>query len=450
MPPHLEVPVPVRVLDPAAPAAAPARAADVVPVQRLASREAAVRSYHAAYPKNFVSGRGSHLQDAQGARYLDFFCGAGAMNLGHNPPVVKAALVEHLQGDALLHGLDLETPAREGLRQALDGVLVPRGLDYKYLSPGPTGANAVEAALKIARRATGRRGVIAFTGAFHGMSLGALGVTANRQVREASGAALPDVTFFPFPDPRHPWTEHSLAHLEHVLDDTHSGVALPAAVIVESVQAEGGVNPAPLEWMAGLVALCRSRGVLVIADDIQVGCTRTGTFFSFDAAGVTPDIVVLAKALSGVGLPLSLVLFRPDLDVLGPGEHNGTFRGNQLAFAAAAVTLPLLADPALGGEVLAKGALMQDLLRDQVAAAGIDATVRGRGLILGVDLVDTGRDTASRVQRECFRRGLLVEAAGRHDTVVKMLPPLNVEHADLHEGADVFGQALQAVLASPS
>jgi diaminobutyrate-2-oxoglutarate transaminase len=336
------------------------------------------------------------------------------------------------------------------LREALDSVLAARDMDHQYVSPGPTGANAVETALKLARRATGRSRVIAFTGAFHGMSLGALSVTANRSARAAAGTALGDVTFFPFPDVRHRWTEHSLAHLEHVLDDTHSGVDLPAAVIVESVQAEGGVNPAPLEWLRGLAALCRERGILLISDDIQVGCTRTGFFFSFEAAGVQPDIVVLAKALSGLGLPMSLVLYRRSLDALRPGEHTGTFRGNQLAFVAAAQALPMLTCPELANGVLSKGDAMAGLLTAELERAGLDAPLRHRGLILGVDLVQVSPDAATRVAAECFDRGLLAEPTGRHDTVLKLLPPLNVTLEHLEQGAAVFGDALRAVLATPS
>ena len=421
----------------------------LVPLQRQASEaattESSVRYYHGLYPAVFTRGQGTCLYDADGTRYLDFFCGAGALNLGHNDPALKQALVEYLQGDGLLHALDLETPARAGLRSALERILEDRDMDFQYVSPGPTGANAVETALKLARRATGRSRVIAFTGAFHGMSLGALSVTANASARAAAGTALDDVTFFPFPDARHPWTEHSLAHLEHVLDDTHSGVDLPAAVIVESVQAEGGVNPAPVEWLRGLAALCRARGILLISDDIQVGCSRTGYFFSFELAGVQPDIVVMAKALSGLGLPLSLVLYRRTLDALRPGEHTGTFRGNQLAFVAAALALPQLSSPELARGVLAKGDLMSGLLQRELDAAGLDVPLRYRGLILGVDLSAVSPTAAMSVTAECFARGLLVEPTGRGDTVVKMLPPLNVSAEHLEEAAGIFGQALRTL-----
>jgi len=427
-----------------------ARATRASAAKTAGSRESSVRYYHGVYPRNFVRGEGTWLYAEDGTPYLDFFCGAGALNFGHNHPVLKRALVDYLEGDGLLHALDLETPAREGLRNALDTLLEARGMDFQYVSPGPTGANAVETALKLARRATGRSRVIAFTGAFHGMSLGALSVTANRSARSAAGTALGDVTFFPFPDVRHPWTQHSLAHLESMLDDTHSGVDLPAAIIVESVQAEGGVNPAPLAWLRGLSALCRERGVLLISDDIQVGCTRTGFFFSFEAAGVQPDIVVMAKALSGLGLPLSLVLYRRELDALGPGEHTGTFRGNQLAFVSAALALPMLTSTELAGGVLSKGDAMAGLLTAELERAGIDAPLRYRGLILGVDLAQVSHDAATRVAAECFERGLLAEPTGRHDTVLKMLPPLNVKFEHLQEAAAVFGAALRAVVASPS
>lgn len=409
-----------------------------------------MRSYHRAFPANFVAGKGTELFDDSGRRYLDFFVGAGALSFGHNHPELKQTLIDYLAGDGLLHALDLETPARGMFRDAVQVVLDRRGLDWTFLVPGPTGTNAVEVALKLARRTTGRRRVIAFGGGFHGMSLGALAVTSNRSARAAGSTALPDVTHIPFPDLKRPWTQHSLEMLADMLDDTHSGVDLPAAVILESVQAEGGVNPAPHPWLRGLSELCKARGILLISDDIQVGLSRTGSFFSLEAAGVVPDIIVLAKALTGLGLPLSLVLYRRDLDTWEPGDHNGTFRGNQLAFVAAASAIPMLDDVLLQASVLTKGDRLAELLSEQLARTGVDAEIRHRGLIVGVDLDaqsrTSGKDLGSAVSRECFARGLLVEAVGRHDRVIKFLPPLNVSMEHLEAGAVTFGDALAAAL----
>ena len=411
-------------------------------------RESGARYYAGVYPANFVAARGSRVWDQDGNEFIDFFCGAGALNLGHNDPRLKGVLLDYLAGDGLTHALDLETPAREAFRGAVDRLLRRHDLNFRFLSPGPTGANAVEAALKIARRATGRSGVLAFTGAFHGMTLGALGVTSSRFARVGAGTALHDVTFIPYPGADTPWSEHSLDYLVDVLDDTHSGVALPAAIIIESVQAEGGVNPAPLEWLRGLAQVCAERDILLISDDIQVGCGRTGDFFSMDAAGVTPDIVVMAKGVSGLGQPISLVLYRHDLDVLEPGQHNGTFRGNQLAFVTAAANLDLLDDPQLRAGVLTRSEYLTCSLAGQLSRLGVDAPVRGRGLIIGVDLRAFGRDLGSRVVQGCLKRGVIVEAAGRHDTVVKMLPPFNVDVADIDRAVTAFGAALESELAT--
>lgn len=409
--------------------------------------ESSARSYGRAFPVVFAKALGSRVWDEAGLEYLDLFCGAGALNLGHNDPELKAVLVDYLSGDGLLHALDLETPARAAFRDAIADLLARHELPYKFLAGGPTGANAVEAALKLARRATGRTGVIAFTGAFHGMSLGALSVTSNRTARAGAGTGLADVTFAPFPSYGTPWAENSLPYLAELLDDPHSGVDLPAAVIVESVQAEGGVNPAPLEWLRGLAELCHERGVLVISDDIQVGCSRTGFFFSFEAAGVTPDIVVMAKALSGLGLPLSMVLYRPELDVFEPGQHNGTFRGNQLAYVAAAHTLPRLDDPALKAGVLERHDHLCAALTAETQRLGLDLPLRARGLIVGLDLASLGPDRGTQVVQECFRRGVIAEAAGRHDQVLKLVPPLTIAYEDLDLAASVVGASLQAVLA---
>ena len=410
-------------------------------------RESSARSYHLVYPAVFAQARGSRLWTDDGREFLDFFCGAGTLNFGHNDPDLKQAVLNYLQGDGLLHALDLETPARAAFREAVAALLTARRLPFKFLSPGPTGANAVEAALKLARRATGRSGVLAFTGGFHGMSLGALSVSSNGFARSGAGTTLPGVTFVPFPNDSTPWAAHSLDYLVDLLDDTHSGVDLPAAVIVESVQAEGGVNVAPVQWLRGLAEICRQRGILLIADDIQVGCSRTGTFFSFEAAGVVPDIIVMAKALTGLGLPLALVLYHADLDVLEPGQHNGTFRGNQLAFVAAAHNLPRLDDPQLHADVLARSERLRAGLTGQLERLGIDVPLRGRGLILGLDLSTLGAAMGVRVVQACYERGLIVEGAGRGDQVVKLLPPLNSTDDHLDQAAAVVGAALEATLA---
>ncbi|HEX5568468.1 MAG TPA: diaminobutyrate--2-oxoglutarate transaminase, partial [Streptomyces sp.] len=287
--------------------------------------ESEVRSSCRNWPVVFERGRGSRMFDRDGRAYLDFFAGAGALNYGHNHPALKRALLDYLEQDGVTHSLDMFTAAKEDfLTQFAARVLDPRRLDYRVQFPGPTGANSVEAALKLARKVTGRHSIVAFTGAFHGMSLGSLAVTGNAAKRAGAGVPLGHTWRVPY-DGFAGGQVSGLKLLDSMLADSGSGLDLPAAVIVETVQGEGGVNPAGLTWLADLAELCGRRGILLITDDIQMGCGRTGPFFSFEAAGITPDIVCLSKSISGYGLPMSLTLFRTELDVWQPGEHNGTF-----------------------------------------------------------------------------------------------------------------------------
>ncbi len=301
--------------------------------------ESEVRSYCRNWPVVFDTARGSRLTDVDGRSYLDFFAGAGALNYGHNPPALKRRLLDYLQRDGVTHGLDMFTTAKgEFLRTFDELVLRPRGLDYKVQFPGPTGANTVESALKLARKISGREGMISFTNAFHGMTLGALSVTGNAMKRHGAGVPLVHATPMPYDD-YFDGTQPDFLWLEKLLTDAGSGLDAPAAVIVETVQGEGGINPARVEWLQGLEALCRRHGILLIVDDVQMGVGRTGPFFSFEIAGIRPDIVCLSKSISGYGLPMALTLMKPEHDVWGPGEHNGTFRGHNPAFVTAPAAL---------------------------------------------------------------------------------------------------------------
>ncbi|MBF6231515.1 diaminobutyrate--2-oxoglutarate transaminase [Nocardia farcinica] len=404
--------------------------------------ESNVRGYCRSWPAVFDTARGCVLRDEQGREYLDFFAGAGALNYGHNNPVLKRALLDYLARDGITHGLDMSTVAKRGLLEALrDLVLTPRGLDYKVQFPGPTGANAVEAALKLARKVTGRHAVLNFTNAFHGMSLGALSVTGNAAKRAGAGVPLPHAT--PMPYDGYLGDGDGLTWMARMLDDPSSGLDRPAAVIVETVQGEGGVNVAGAAWLRALAELCRTRGILLIVDDVQMGCGRTGPFFSFEAAGITPDIVTLSKSISGYGLPLALVLFRPELDQWAPGEHNGTFRGNNHAFVTARVALEhYWSDDALERGTAAKAATTRAAL-ERIAAAVPGLGVRGRGLVQGLVFADASR--AAKVCRAAFDRGLLVETSGSMDEVVKLIPPLTVAEDELAHGLELLGAAVEAV-----
>lgn len=399
-------------------------------------RESAVRSYCRAWPTVFDRAVGSWLYDESGRAYLDFFAGAGALNYGHNNPALKQALLAYLASDRVIHSLDMHTVAKSEFLTAFDELILrPRQLDYRVQFPGPAGTNAVEAALKLARKATGRTEVIAFTGAFHGMTLGALAVTAGKLHRGGAGVPLKHAIQVPFGSP----------DIEHLLQDSGTRIDEVAAVIVETVQGEGGINAASPKWLAGLAELCQRQGLLLIVDDVQMGCGRTGPFFSFEAAGIEPDIVCLSKSISGYGLPLALTLIRPDLDIWQPGEHNGTFRGFNLAFVAGAAALRVYwRDRGLENSTLAKG---------QRIAAGLSELARsvpgtpmrsvGRGLARG--LVFEHGELARKVSSVAFERGLLVETAGPHDEVIKLLPALTVTDAEIDQGLALIADAVHAV-----
>lgn len=406
--------------------------------------ESEVRSYSRGWPTVFVKAKGSIQTAEDGQEYLDFFAGAGTLNYGHNHPKVQQAVADYITTDAPVHSLDMMTPAkREFLETFRDVILEPRSLDYKVMFPGPTGTNTVEAALKLARKVTGRQHILSFTNAFHGMTLGALSVTGNSMKRKGAGIPLTNSSKIPYDDYFGGATEDFL-WLERVLDDSGSGVDKPAAIIVETVQGEGGVNAARREWLKALADLCKKHEILLIVDDVQAGCGRTGTFFSFEDAGFVPDIVCLSKSISGFGQPMALTLFRPELDVWEPGEHNGTFRGNNLAFVASTTALKeFWADDSFQKGQLAENIEVLRNGLDQIAGAVEGATVRGRGLFGGLHFRDL--DVAGKVAAECFQRGLLVETSGPDDEVLKFLPPLNIPKDLLQRGLGIVAAAVATV-----
>ncbi|HLU68952.1 MAG TPA: diaminobutyrate--2-oxoglutarate transaminase [Kofleriaceae bacterium] len=413
-------------------------------IERL---ESEVRSYCRSFPTVFTRAEGARLFDHDGREYLDFFAGAGALNYGHNHPVLRERLIEYLVGGGIAHSLDMATAAKCDFLAALDRVVLrPRDLRYKVMFPGPTGTNAVEAALKLARKVTGRTQVVSFTNAFHGMTLGSLAATGNAGKRAGAGVPLGHVVRAPFDGYFGPEID-TLEHLEALLADRSSGVEAPAAFLLETVQAEGGINVASDRWLRGLATLARRHGALLIVDDIQVGCGRTGAFFSFEQAGITPDIVCLSKSLSGFGLPFAVTLMRPDIDAWSPGEHNGTFRGNNLAFVTATAALERFwSDEHLGDEIESKADIARARLGRIARAHG--GQVRGRGLILGLAFDDAS--VARRAARRAFDAGLVIETAGAEDQVLKLLPPLTITGGELERGLDIIERAVAGALERPA
>ena len=418
---------------------------DVSTMAIFEDRESAVRSYCRIWPKVFDRAAGSWLYDEDSRAYMDFFTGASALNYGHNNPALKQALLDYLASDRVIHSLDMHTVAkREFLTAFEELILQPRQLDYRVQFPGPGGTNAVEAALKLARKATGRTEVVTFTGAFHGMTLGALAVTGSKFHRDGAGVPLPHAIPVPF-GCRLDGSKPDSPGIYRLLQDSDTGPDEVAAVIVETVQGEGGINVAPAEWLSELAQLCQRHGILLIVDDVQMGCGRTGPFFSFEAAGIKPDIVCLSKSLSGYGLPLALTLIRPDLDIWKPGEHNGTFRGVNPAFVTGTAALRVYwQDKVLEHGTLAKGQRIAAALTE--LAGSVPGTLiqsRGRGLAHG--LAFEHGELARKVSSVAFERGLLVETAGPKDEVIKLLPPLTVTDSEIDQGLALLADAVQTV-----
>ncbi len=403
--------------------------------------ESEVRSYCRSFDATFSTAKGSRLTCANGRSYIDFLAGCSALNYGHNDPDMVAALLEYLETGGVAMGLDLHTQAKA---QFIDTfvrlILERRSLAYRLQFPGPTGTNAVEAAMKLARKVTGRSQILAFTNGFHGCSTGALAATANRHHRMGAAVQLHGVTRTYFDGYLGPDVD-TAGLLDKALSDPSSGFDLPAAILVETVQGEGGLNVASGGWMKKIARIARKHGALLIVDDIQAGCGRTGSFFSFEPHEIEPDIVVLSKSLSGFGLPMSLVLIRPDIDQWAPGEHNGTFRGDSLAFITAAIALrKFWSDDDLMRDVRRRGKMIRAALEDMTKLIPA-ARVKGRGMMLGLD-VGNGR-LAGAISQRCFANGLIIETSGARGEVVKVLAPLTTPDELLCEGLGILRAAVE-------
>lgn len=392
--------------------------------------ESEVRSYCRKYPIEFQKAKNAELFTVDGKRYIDFLSVAGSMNYGHNNPEIKEKILDYLRDDNIINALDMYTEAKEEFLITLKNrILDPRNLHYKVMCCGPTGTNAVEAALKLARKNTNRKNVIAFSGAFHGMSLGSLALTTDHDSRKGAGVSLPDVTFVPYDG-----IMDSISYLKWVLEDDHSGVERPAAIFLETLQAEGGINVASVEWLQEVRKLCDKYGILMVCDDIQVGIGRTGYFFSFERADIEPDMVILSKSISGFGMPMALLLMKPELDIFKPAEHNGTFRGNQLSFIGGTAGLNYFCENKLDKETQRKSVIVEKYIKNEICVLNKDIQYRGMGLIWGIDFGLINPQLAEAVIHKGFENGIILEMAGRKNSVVKLMPPLTIEDEVLLEG----------------
>jgi len=407
--------------------------------------ESEVQSYARAFPRVFNRAKGAEMFDSDGNRYLDFLAGAGTLNYGHNNPLFKKALLDYIEADGITHGLDMHTKAKgEFLETFNEKILKPRKLEYMVQFTGPTGTNAVEAALKIARNVTGRGNIVSFTNGFHGVTMGSLAATGNAHHRGAAGVTLGGVSRMPFDGYLGDGIDTTI-YLDKVLSDSSSGIDLPAAVIVETVQGEGGINVASVEWLRNLQDVCRRHKILLIVDDIQAGCGRTGNYFSFEESGIQPDIVTLSKSLGGYGLPFAVVLMKPELDQWKPGEHNGTFRGNNLAFVTAKEAIDhYWSDLKFQGEILEKGKYIGARLDDMAKKHGEgNFSTRGRGMFRGINCVSG--ELADKITRKAFQKGLIIETSGAEDHIVKIFCPLIITDELLKEGMDILEQSVAEI-----
>ncbi|MHA7773867.1 diaminobutyrate--2-oxoglutarate transaminase [Roseibium sp. M-1] len=405
--------------------------------------ESDVRSYCRSFPAVFSSAKNAVIVDEQGKEYIDLFSGAGSLNYGHNPEGIKLALLDYIKSDGIIQSLDLHTTRKRAFIEGFTKkILEPRGLEYRLMFCGPTGANAVELALKVARKATGRTVVGSFTNGYHGMSLGALAATGSANKRSAAGTPLNDIDRYAY-DGYFGKDVDTIEMARMLLADASSGYNQPAAFIVECIQGEGGLRAASNRWLKDLATLAAENESLLIVDDIQAGCGRTGDFFSFERAGLKPDIICLSKSLSGYGLPFSLVLVKPEFDLLKPGEHNGTFRGFNLAFLSAEKAIDYWSDEEFLKNIQTISAVIEKWIKDiSLRFPSLINSERGRGLMAGLVL---NGDGAKRVSSKAFECGVLVETSGANDEVLKFFPPLTIEKSTLIEALNIIEHAIEVV-----
>lgn len=428
----------------------------------LKKHESRAKTYARTFDIVLTQGRGSRVWDQQGRSYIDCLSCAGALPLGHNHPFVKQRVREFLDSDAIQQGLDLATPAKiEFVDLLLRTLPDPFTKNARVQFCGPTGSDAVEAAIKLLKTATGRRSVLAFHGAYHGQTLGALSLMGKVDPKLSIAGLMPEVQFLPYPNAyRCPFgvggrdsERLSLTYVANLLADPESGITPPAALIVEAVQGEGGCIPASDTWLQGLREITLMHGIPLVIDEVQTGLYRTGDRFAFEASGIVPDAVVLSKAIGG-GYPLSVLVYHERYDRWQAGAHSGTFRGNQIAFAAGAATMTYMVEQQMGSHVERVGTLLREGLSALQARHPCIGDVRGRGLMLGLEIVNPGRCSsyanapaadgalAARIRSLCLQNGLIIETGGRHGAVLRLLPPLILDESEVSEVLDILSLAL--------
>ena len=437
-------------------------------IARQNATESNARSYPRKFPFALAKAKGSWVEDVEGNKYLDFLCGAGTLALGHNDPEVNQAMIDMLTSDAPLHTLDLTTPVKDEFVHTLISLL-PKELqdNVKIQFCSPSGTDATDAAIKLCKTATGRTTVVAFHGAYHGMGQGSLSVTGNLNAKNKVGALMPDVHFMPYPySYRCPFglggeagTDAACEYFERMLKDPESGITKPAAVILEPIQGEGGVIPAPVKFLQTVRRVTKELDIPMIVDEIQCGIGRSGKFFAFEYADIVPDVILVSKAIGG-SQPLSVVIYNKKLDQWNPGAHAGTFRGNQLAMRAGTILIKRVSQPEFLADVVAKGTHMRDRLLELKKKVSIIGDIREKGLMMGIEFVDPNAtpdklgslppsgEIAADVQHRCFDNGLIMERGGRNGAVMRCLCALNVSHEDVDKMLAIFEKVVLEVNAS--
>jgi diaminobutyrate-2-oxoglutarate transaminase len=404
--------------------------------------ESNVNSYARVFPAVFDTAKGDVVFDNKGKKYIDFFSGAGALNYGHNHPKIKQAIFNFIEKDSIIHCLDMDSKIKEIFLEKFNTVILkPRNLDYKVQFPGPTGTNAVEAAIRLARKLTKRRKVVSFTNSFHGMTATSLALSGNLEERQILNPPQ-DVIFFPY-DGYFGENIDTMAFLEKMVEEEGSGLEIPAAIILETIQAEGGVNIASDRWLQDLRKFTKKNNIVLIVDDIQVGCGRSGNFFSFERAAIIPDIVLLSKSISGFGLPLSLVLIKPEFDVWESGEYNGTFRSNNLSLCTANEALDFWVDKTLEKNIALKAEKINVVLQRILSKSNHVIAIRGIGMIWGVEF--TRGEVVKKIAEDMFKQGILIETCGNKGQVLKLLAPLTISDDNLKIGLEKLEEIVMSL-----
>ncbi len=395
------------------------------------NNESNVNGYAKSFPAIFKYSKNDILKDYNDKVYIDFFSGAGVLNYGHNNVHMKHEIIKFLDSDSPVHCLDMDTVMKLKFLEEFDKVILkPRDMNYKIQFTGPTGTNAVEAAIKLARKVTNRSKIVSFTNSFHGMTATSLALSASQEIKH-NDIPSQDVIFFPY-DGYMGAEIDTMDYISMMLKTKGSGNQLPAAIILETIQAEGGIKVASIEWLVKLTNFAKENGILLIVDDIQVGCGRSGDFFSFERAGISPDIILLSKSISGFGLPLALLLLKPELDVWKSGEHNGTFRANNLSLCTATKALDYWRDNVLIKDIKIKSDLIQNKLKECLDSCSHIVDVRGYGMIWGIEF--TSCELAEMVSTILFEKGIIIETCGNTGQVVKILTPLTITMENLAIG----------------